>query len=108
LRSPKGTFSSRLPPAKEEGITFGKKKGNKREEKVGKRYCLWQYFGFFLFYSPFGGNCFFFLPLFLPEANETEANEPEAIPLWGKVVLFLPLVFFFQRKKIKEKVPFGV
>jgi hypothetical protein len=66
-----------LPPAKEEGITFGKKKGNKREEKVGKRYCLWQYFGFFLFYSPFGGNCFFFLPLFLPEANETEANEPE-------------------------------
>jgi hypothetical protein len=56
-------------------------------------------FGFFLFYSPKGGNCFFFLPLFLPEANETEANEPEAIPLWGKVALFLPL---------EEKVPFGV
>ena len=31
----------------------------------------------FLFNSPKGGNYFFFLPLFLPEANETEANEPK-------------------------------
>ena len=60
------------------------------ENKRKKRYCQRQYFGFFLFYSPKGGNCFFFLPL-----EETEANEPEAIPLWGKVALFLPLVFFF-------------
>jgi hypothetical protein len=41
------------------------------------------------------------LPLAKSRDKEKKGNK-------RKVALFLPLVFFFQRKKLKEKVPFGV
>jgi hypothetical protein len=46
------------------------------------------------------------LPLAKSRDKEKKGNK---LPFGGrKVALFLPLVYFFQRKKIKEKVPFGV